>query len=393
MLSGKPGTRQIVRPRGDASVHLDALRAFAAFSVLLNHWRDANLIDYSKLGYHNPLLALGYFVTGLGHQWVIVFFVMSGYLVGGSVLSSFQRNTWSWRGYLLTRLTRLLIVLVPALLLGAAWDWTGMHLNNFPALYSGKAGLNELTADVHKTLTPGIMLGNLAFLQTIALPGMHGSRLPAFGTNGPLWSLTNEFWYYIAFPLLVMLLAKNTRWISRLGLASLIALWGWFVGSSIVWLAIPWLIGVVITFLPAELRLSVAWKRTIVAGALGIVTAGLAIAKLFPGTITDVALGVAVAFLVWTFVTCTSGALPHAYEKVAQRGARSSYTLYLVHVPLLIFLTASFHLSRVEPAFIPVLARSSVLIIIMIYAQAVYMLFERNTDAVRRWLKPYVLGR
>lgn len=110
VLSGKPDTHQIVRPSGDASVHLDALRAFAAFSVLLNHWRDATLIDYSKLNHHSPLIALGYFVTGLGHQWVIVFFVLSGYLVGGSVLGAFARDSWSWRAYLLTRLTRLLIV-------------------------------------------------------------------------------------------------------------------------------------------------------------------------------------------------------------------------------------------------------------------------------------------
>jgi hypothetical protein len=32
-------------------------------------------------------------------------------------------------------------------------------------------------------------LGNFAFLQTICVP--------IFGTNGPMWSLANEFWYYI----------------------------------------------------------------------------------------------------------------------------------------------------------------------------------------------------
>ena len=94
---------EIFRPghplKGSPSVHLDALRGFAAFSVLLNHWRDAFFVDYSSLSHHNPLLAVGYLVAGLGHAWVIVFFVMSGYLVGGSVLRSMSSGRWSWRSF------------------------------------------------------------------------------------------------------------------------------------------------------------------------------------------------------------------------------------------------------------------------------------------------------
>jgi peptidoglycan/LPS O-acetylase OafA/YrhL len=41
--------------------------------------------------------------------------------------------------------------------------------------------------------TATTFVGNLAFLQTIAVP--------IFGTNGPMWSLANEFWYYLIFPL------------------------------------------------------------------------------------------------------------------------------------------------------------------------------------------------
>jgi len=94
-------------PKGSPSVHLDALRGFAALSVLLNHWRDALFVDYPRLAHHNPLTAVAYLVAGLGHQWVIVFFVLSGYLVGGSVLRSVSAGRWSWRSYLLARLTRL----------------------------------------------------------------------------------------------------------------------------------------------------------------------------------------------------------------------------------------------------------------------------------------------
>jgi peptidoglycan/LPS O-acetylase OafA/YrhL len=378
-------------PIGGASVHLDALRGFAAFSVLLNHWRDTNLIDYPKLGHHSPWLAAWYFMTGLGHQWVIVFFVMSGYLVGGSVLNAFARGVWSWRAYLLTRLTRLLVVLIPALLLGGAWDWIGMHEHSADALYQGKAGLHELAVDVRATLKPTVMLGNMAFLQTISLPGMNGKRVPAFGSNGALWSLSNEFWYYMAFPVLVMFFSATRSFIFRIACASILAAWGWFVGASIVWLAIPWLTGVVVTFLPSAYNHSAWIRRAIVGTALSLVVVGLAIAKLWTGRVADILLGGLVAYLLWVLINFTSGSLPFLYKSIAQRAARSSYTLYLVHVPILIFLTASFKIQRITPSVSGLVPGLLVLAAIIIYAQLVYAAFERNTDAIRKLLRPYIL--
>jgi len=109
-------------PGASPSVHLDALRGFAAFSVLLNHLRDALFVDYQAVARHNPFTSAAYLLSGLGRQWVIVFFVLSGYLVGGSVLRSVGSGKWSWRSYLLARLSRLYVVLLHALLLGGALE-------------------------------------------------------------------------------------------------------------------------------------------------------------------------------------------------------------------------------------------------------------------------------
>lgn len=49
-----------------------------------------------------------------GHEAVMVFFVLSGFFIGTSVLESFRERRWSWRAYLINRLTRLQLVLVPA---------------------------------------------------------------------------------------------------------------------------------------------------------------------------------------------------------------------------------------------------------------------------------------
>jgi peptidoglycan/LPS O-acetylase OafA/YrhL len=367
------------------------LRGFAAFSVLLSHWRDALYVDYSAIGHHNPLISVVYLLTGLGHQWVIVFFVMSGYLVGGSVVRSVSKGTWSWRGYLLTRLTRLYIVLLPALLLGGAADWAGMHVPGTEAIYSGRAGMHELTFDLHTTLTPQTLAANGLFLQTIALPGMGGHHIPTFGSNGPLWSLSNEFWYYMAFPLLVLLLAINKPRRLRVACGLGLAAWGWFVGAPIALLGVTWIMGVAITYLPA-LSARSPWRRALaIAAAMALFAIGMVIAKLHSSLGTELLLGALVTLLIWVTLHCATAPLPSIYVWLAQRSARSSYTLYLIHVPILLFLKASLHLPRAFPDGQGLLVRVALLAAIVLYAQLVYALFEKNTDYVRNWIKPYVM--
>ena len=380
-------------PVGSPSVHLDALRGFAAFSVLLNHWRDAFFVDYSTLSHHNPLLAVVYLVAGLGHQWVIVFFVLSGYLVGGSVLRSVGSGRWSWRAYLLARMTRLYVVLLPALLLGGVIDWIGMHLPGTNLVYTGHSGMHALTANVHTTLTLPVLFGNALFLQTTALFARFGHGIPTFGSNGPLWSLCNEFWYYLAFPILVLLFTRGKSWRIRVVCVLSLLFWGWSVGSQIALLGITWLMGVLIGILPpvpARRR----WARlSLIAASMILLAGGLALDKKM-GTLTgDLLLGVVVTFLIWVTLHCATAPLPSAYVRVARRAALSSYTLYLVHLPMLILLKASLHLPRAVPGLHMFLVGLAVIAVLLIYAQLIYQVFERNTDRVRKWLRPYVLGR
>ena len=380
-------------PAGSPSVHLDALRGFAAFSVLLNHWRDAFFVDYPALPHHNLFAALVYLATGLGHQWVIVFFVMSGYLVGGSALRSISAGKWSWRSYLLARMTRLYIVLIPALLLGGTIDWIGMHVAGTGLIYSGQSGMHALTVNVHSTLTWPMLLGNALFLQTAALPATIGHGISTLGTNGPLWSLCNEFWYYIAFPAGVFLFIKGRPvWMRILCLISLIT-WGWLVGGDIALLGIPWLMGVLIGSLPAFPALRKTTRAFAILSALVLLGAGLAFDKKLGSLTGDLILGTIVTLLIWITLHCATAPLPNAYVRVARRAARSSYTLYLVHLPLLIFLKATLHLPRALPGWHSLAVSIGVMALLLLYAQAVYQLFERNTDRLRKWLKPYVLGR
>jgi peptidoglycan/LPS O-acetylase OafA/YrhL len=380
-------------PKGSASVHLDALRGFAAFSVLLNHWRDAFFVDYRTIAHHNPLAAASYLAAGLGHQWVIVFFVLSGYLVGGSVLRSVSSGRWSWRKYLLARLTRLYIVLLPALLLGGAIDWAGMHLAGANAIYSGQSGMHALTENVHGTLTLPTLAENALFLQTISLPGRNGRAVATFGSNGPLWSLSNEFWYYMAFPVLALLLFRGRSWQACAVWGLVLLVWGWFVGREIVLLGIPWLMGVGIVLLPPFPARGQWIRRTAVAVALVLVVGGFVLGKKLNSLPSDILLGFLVTLLIWVMIHCATAPLPSTYMHLAQRSARSSYTLYLVHLPLVIFLKTLLHLPRAVPSWHVIAVSATLLFGVLLYAQLVYEIFEKNTEKVRAWIKPHVISR
>jgi peptidoglycan/LPS O-acetylase OafA/YrhL len=172
---------------------MDATRAVAAVLVVFSHVRDLVLRDYA--GNAGAALKAFYFVTGFGHIGVIVFFVLSGYWISRSVIRRANDPAF-WPDYLVDRLSRLWIVLVPALLIGGILDGIGLHLG--APLYTGATGARSIDpADVASTGW-WTLSANLIFLQSLVVP--------TFGSNGPLWSLAYEFWYYFWFPALWLLL-------------------------------------------------------------------------------------------------------------------------------------------------------------------------------------------
>ena len=175
-------------------IFLDLMRGCAALLVCANHLRAATMESYQSLTFTSLLLQAFYAITSFGHQAVIVFFVLSGYFVGGSLLA--KRAVFSWREYGIARLSRLWMVLIPALLLTFALDQ--ILLMSAPEVLSGTyANLWHLGPQPggEYSVGIGVFIGNLLFLQQIFLP--------VFGSNDPLWSLAYEFWYYSAFPLLL----------------------------------------------------------------------------------------------------------------------------------------------------------------------------------------------
>jgi peptidoglycan/LPS O-acetylase OafA/YrhL len=264
---------------------------------------------------------------------VIVFFVLSGYFIGTSVCELVATRRWSWRIYLVNRLTRLQLVLLPALLLGAVWDQLGMRLPQAASFYYGGLYKYYVPSVALRSTIP-VFLGNLFFLQSVVFP--------VFGSNGPLWSLSYEFWYYILFPGLMLAAASWMNLRDRvlyLGLGLLLA---WFVGPQIGIYFLIWLMGALIGRLRHKY-----WPKSPRVMALGSLLAGMPFAlvlawnRVHPPaseTVADVTIGL--CFALWIYVL-TQGSrvdVSPIYAKTARTLAAFSYTLYLTHFPVLLIL-------------------------------------------------------
>lgn len=361
----------------EASVLLDLLRALAALLVVVDHLRNMLFVDYPQLPAPRAWAALPYVVTSAGHSAVVIFFVLSGYLISGSVFRAMDRGSWSWPAYLTHRLVRLWVVLVPGLLLCMFWDRLGIRLHFAPQLYGG-ANYNHLTGPVAPQLTTRIFLGNLFFVG-----GLH---VPTLGSDGALWSLSFEFWYYLLFPLGLALLVIPQRWPGRLLLAALLVGAAAIAGWNVVAMFPVWLLGTAL----ARLRLPLPSRRTRYGLAIGYVPLLFLLSRIhLPHSASDYLLSLLTAVLLVGLLSATAEAKESSVPVRCTRWlARGSFTLYVTHLPFALLLTSILAGdSRWVPRGMHLVEGLGVLLATLLYCYGVAGLTEFHTDAVRRWVE------
>jgi peptidoglycan/LPS O-acetylase OafA/YrhL len=313
------------------SVHLDLIRGVSAAAVMLYHLRGLFFVDFPFLANKSLLSTALYAVTGYGHQAVMVFFVLSGYFIGTSVMESVGNLQWSWRTYVVSRLTRLQLVLFPALVLGAVWDRIGMRIPQAASLYyDALYKFNGPSVALRSTVP--VLLGNFFFLQSIVSP--------VFGSNGPLWSLSYEFWYYIVFPALILATAAWVRTRIRILYAGLALFLLWFIGAQISFYFLIWLAGALVGRLQRDTRFRSPSPALPLAAGL-IFVGALAWSRthrLSSDLLTDYTVAFCFALWLYTLLLGSREDTSPAYTYGAKKLAGFSYTLYLTHFPALLLL-------------------------------------------------------
>jgi peptidoglycan/LPS O-acetylase OafA/YrhL len=358
-----------------ASDHLDMVRGVAAIAVTLAHLRQGFFVDPKNIrGPSNLLIKIVYFVTAFGHYSVMIFFVLSGYLVGRIVLRGRMDGDFSWSDYATNRLTRLWIVLIPALIIGAIWDHIGIHLFGTSGIYGGLATNHSDAVPPH--LSAGVMLGNAFFMQ--------GIGTLTFGSNGPLWSLSYEFWYYVLFPLMVLAFPLGKAgWTSVLygAAACVVAL---FIAQPMRAYFLIWLLGATINLAPEERgKPGYLWVAAAVGSAV-LVVAALNF-KTDLNACGDFAVGAAAAVLIFAILRSSARSRSGFYSRAARGLAGFSYTLYLVHAPLMVFVSAWLVPPQMwQPNGSHVAIGAALAIVTFAYALLIARFTEWRTDAMRR---------
>jgi peptidoglycan/LPS O-acetylase OafA/YrhL len=152
---------------GFPSIFLDALRFAAAIIVFITH---ARAIWY-------PQNADDMFWSNISHGAVVIFFVLSGFVIAHTT----SRNNRGFKEYTIARLSRLYSIFLPAILITLA--------------------VNIITAFNNPNVLEPFKQSNtwLRYACSIFYCNEIWFLSSAPKLNGPIWSLSYEFWYYAIF--------------------------------------------------------------------------------------------------------------------------------------------------------------------------------------------------
>ncbi|MEO7578326.1 MAG: acyltransferase [Massilia sp.] len=361
------------------SVLISLLRGLAAVEVAAAHLRSAMYPGLRTVAEPSSWFQGFAFATGFAHHAVLLFFVISGWLVGGSLLDKIGQPD-AVASYAIDRVTRLWTVLIPTFVLTLLF---GLGTGDISGQSIGSPADNNYSALVFGA--------NLVGLQTITVP--------AFGGNFPLWSLANETWYYLMFPLLVILFRGRGR-SRRVACGATLVLLATMLPAAIVGYFAIWLLGVAFSRVRIEcgavlrcgwlMLLAALWVYYRLTGDMD----AFALANLPPD------LACSLVFLVFLssmqFKAAASSKLRRPLAKVGTFFAEFSFSLYVLHVPLIGVLQhwaftswGLRQLSPHEPLHFAIYL--GMLATLLAGSYLSYRLFESQTYRIRRWLKRLLL--
>lgn len=298
------------------SAYLDLLRFTAATAVLLGHMEQDGL--------YMRWLPLSWF----SHEAVMIFFVMSGFII----YSSTVRSARTWADYAAARLSRVYSVALPAVLFCAS---LGLLIT-----LNGEVDTQRLSN--YRVFSAWDVVSSLLFLNEA-----FGNDV-ALSLNGPYWSLCYEVWYYVLFGIFLFLRGRQRV---------LCLVFGVLVAGPAVMALFPiWVIGAVLAAnAEGEGRLQRGWAWLAYLGSFALIiivnTSGVDhLIRVYlhdhiPGfwrlgdsqrLVTDYLIGLAVVLHILSF----SGLNPSfrrffgQLAPLAKYLAGFSFTLYLFHRPM-----------------------------------------------------------
>ena len=376
----------------ERSLFLHFLRIFSALIVCVGHTKEFLFVHMDDAVHF--LEKLTRLFLGLGPAAVLVFFFLSGYLVGGSVIRSLIKQDLNFGTYIFDRLTRLWIVLVPALLLTFGFNTFTCRDSNI-SLYCTADPKLASHADIPPLFSQKIsdLFSNVFFLQPF-------KGLP-WGGNGPLWSLSYEFWYYIVFFSLIVILNSFLR--RNVSFRLIPHIFILFLASKI--LNIDWLVlgSIWVSGAGAAYFLSTDWARTFsaryqksVALKFTLLTFFLIIpvlitVKIFPRLIAFPILILVLTLCISTMQNDHHSRINGKLQELIVRGSEFSFSLYLIHFPIIALVASQLTpINRWTMSPMGLLVLVGITFGVLLTAYAFAWLTEFNLVHLRKALMPSI---
>jgi peptidoglycan/LPS O-acetylase OafA/YrhL len=351
---------------------LHTIRWLAAGVVLIGHC-DLYMALFGDR--EHPRQLFGY--LGMhAHAAVIVFFVLSGYVVSFATERKLSYREYSFRDYFLDRWSRIYSVLLAAIAFTLAIDRIGAA---FRPVYRDPIYVPQDSFAVR-------LLVNL-----FAVQGVQGYRIQ-LGTNAALWSIGYEFVFYILFGLIFFgRKLTSRRWVPLSLAGVLLAL----VGGKMTGYFCVWSLGV----LAYHLSRKRAFSSISVHPVLALITLWTANHVLIYENmlhasqfVQDASLAVAFALLL-TFEIKPGFPSHVRWKWLNNYMAEFSYSLYSFHLPLLFFLFAMstnymLHGPRLAVCVVlvvPCLLLGRLVFVLSESRRAVYRRFAAQVLAKLRW--------
>lgn len=363
----------MTKKAGQAPNHwplLDCLRATAALLVLFAHTRFFYFLNIDFANQPNVFLKLFYFITALGHEAVVIFFVLSGFLIGGSLTDSMIRGGFDLPRYLIARFVRIFIVYFPALIITQGVFLIGSLLLSDP-------GDEPLIG--HQQLDFGGVSQAICFLS-----GLQGFSCASWEQNPVLWSLGYEWALYLFAPAIIQLIvwkaAPSLRLLAIALVCAIAATVCHYPIEAVFWFG-AWFLGA------GSYRILHARLVPLPMGLVGafLIVAGMALRHIdaTSETTTDmiVAAGAAIAIACRPMIEFPLA--PRFFGWVAG----FSYTLYAIHSPLVFLIVTLFRKngipSDVPPSPAPFMEFGVTIAICLLSAFLVSLVTERKTGQIR----------
>jgi peptidoglycan/LPS O-acetylase OafA/YrhL len=389
---GKRANSGVIGIRSEAEIPpglanwLDLARGLAAVEVLAFHSYQLMFLEQLPGADSDASIAYAYSalraVSAHGGPAVMVFFVLSGYLVGGPALVRAISGNLSAIDYFSARASRLYVVLIPALVVSFCAYLIATHLAGWDVFVASREHIYGGPRLFSASVSPEVALCNGLFLQTITC-------VP-FAANVALWSLSNEFWYYV---LIFALISVRKTPAMALLIAAVLALFviaermdplGSHIGAKFFLYFLIWCSGAIVYAIVAP---AAVWLATLLIGLGGLYV--LWMKGVIPYWLAyDFVIGLltAVAILGLEF-----GEVPvPSFLRFTRELAKFSFSLYAIHFPILVFLNVM--AGNKPPDFTFASLGLDVLFMLCCLAIAFtfYWCFERHTHAVRAWLRDLI---